>query len=218
MAREPTDMVQLKLRFKESLRERLEQAAQEDGQSLNSAIVARLEQSLREDQEFGVGLQAEVIRAIVGIMGATSRTFGRPWYEDPDGWENVRGTVSYLFTLVEPKEDPVRPPELEMSPRIRAALNEYKARYAEVEKAHRDGVARFTELHMKREREALTEDEQKEFDEFDVKKLPEFPEPDLSADELVIWREQRALTDRIEKARNSSVAYTQPFYRRLFEG
>lgn len=217
MAREPTDMVQLKLRFKESLRERLEQAAQDDGQSLNSAIVARLEQSLREDNEFGAGTQAEVLRAIIGIMGSVSRTFGRPWYEDPEGWNLVHSIVQYLLTLVSPAEGRTLPRELEMTPDVQRALKEYEQRSKEVRDQHYARGTRVAELHLKENRGGLSPEEIAERDELVAKTLPEYPEPDLNAEDLETWREQRALTDLIKKAQERAISYTMPFYRRAHE-
>lgn len=49
MARKPTDQVQLKLRFDEKLRRKLAGAAAKNDRSMNSEIVARLEQSLRDE-------------------------------------------------------------------------------------------------------------------------------------------------------------------------
>jgi hypothetical protein len=46
MPRNPTDMVQLKLRFSEGLRRRLAREARRRNCSLNTEIIARLEQSL----------------------------------------------------------------------------------------------------------------------------------------------------------------------------
>jgi hypothetical protein len=45
MARKPADMVQLNLRFSETLRRRIEREAARHGWSMNAEIVARLEQS-----------------------------------------------------------------------------------------------------------------------------------------------------------------------------
>jgi Arc-like DNA binding domain len=45
MARKPTAEVQLKLRFSESLRRRLEREAARNGRSMNSEIINRLERS-----------------------------------------------------------------------------------------------------------------------------------------------------------------------------
>ena len=49
MARKPTDEVQLKLRFNERLRRRLERAASQNARSMNAEIVERLEQSFRQE-------------------------------------------------------------------------------------------------------------------------------------------------------------------------
>jgi hypothetical protein len=49
MARKPTDTVQLKLRFPERLRRRIEQAAERSRQSMNAEIVDRLEQSFHKE-------------------------------------------------------------------------------------------------------------------------------------------------------------------------
>jgi hypothetical protein len=48
MVRKPTDMVQLKLRFPEALRRRLEREAKRHGHSLNTEIVMILEGAFRE--------------------------------------------------------------------------------------------------------------------------------------------------------------------------
>lgn len=49
MPRKPTEQVQLKLRFDEKLRRRLAGAAAKNDRSMNSEIIARLEQSLRDE-------------------------------------------------------------------------------------------------------------------------------------------------------------------------
>jgi len=51
VARKPTDIVQLKLRFLESLRRRLERAAKANDQSMNAEIVSRLEQSFGKEDD-----------------------------------------------------------------------------------------------------------------------------------------------------------------------
>ena len=47
MARNPTDEIQLKLRFAEALRRRLERAAADNNRSMNAEIIHRLEQSFQ---------------------------------------------------------------------------------------------------------------------------------------------------------------------------
>jgi hypothetical protein len=51
MARKPSDTVQLKLRFPEALRRRLERAAKASDQSMNAEIIHRLEKSFRRQDE-----------------------------------------------------------------------------------------------------------------------------------------------------------------------
>jgi len=72
MARKPTDTVQLKLRFPESLRRRLEREAKRHGQSLNSEIVSILEGAFRQSDEvqdrakaIAEALGDEIVNAIV---------------------------------------------------------------------------------------------------------------------------------------------------------
>lgn len=54
MPRKPSDTVQLKLRFPERLRVRIENAASKSGHSMNSEIVRRLEQSFSRDDVSGI--------------------------------------------------------------------------------------------------------------------------------------------------------------------
>jgi Arc-like DNA binding domain len=50
MLRKQTDMVQLKLRFPEKLRIRIEAAARNNQRSMNSEIISRLERSFEREQ------------------------------------------------------------------------------------------------------------------------------------------------------------------------
>ncbi|MCP1931803.1 Arc family DNA-binding protein [Bradyrhizobium elkanii] len=50
MVRKPTETVQLKLRFSEDLRRKLEKAAERNAQSMNAEIIARLEESFRKQE------------------------------------------------------------------------------------------------------------------------------------------------------------------------
>ncbi|QDP26242.2 Arc family DNA-binding protein [Bradyrhizobium cosmicum] len=50
MARKATETVQLKLRFSEELRRKLEKAAERNEQSMNAEIIARLEDSFRKQE------------------------------------------------------------------------------------------------------------------------------------------------------------------------
>jgi len=75
MARKLSETVQLKLRFSEELRRKLEKAAERGGQSMNAEIIARLEGSFtRHDVESAVELAAKMaaeatIREITKVIG-----------------------------------------------------------------------------------------------------------------------------------------------------
>jgi hypothetical protein len=59
MARKPTDIVQYKLRIRESLRRRIEQAAKKNGVSANQEMVGRLERSFEQETQRKLDLVAE---------------------------------------------------------------------------------------------------------------------------------------------------------------
>jgi hypothetical protein len=69
VARKPTDTVQLNLRFPETLRRRLERAADANDCSLNSEIVMRLEQSFRREDFQKV--QDAINKGMTDIIGVT---------------------------------------------------------------------------------------------------------------------------------------------------
>ena len=72
MARKPSDTVQLKLRFPEALRRRLEREAKRHGRSLNSEILAILEGAFQQSDDvesrakaIAEALGDEIVNAIV---------------------------------------------------------------------------------------------------------------------------------------------------------
>jgi hypothetical protein len=72
MARRPADEVQLKLRFRERLRQRLERAASKNSRSMNAEIVHRLEESFTEED-----LATRVGRRLKADTDAMKREFDR---------------------------------------------------------------------------------------------------------------------------------------------
>jgi Arc-like DNA binding domain len=62
--RRPTDTVQLKLRFSEDLRRRLQRGAQQRNCSLNTEIVERLEQSLRTESLYDAPLSTVMAKTL----------------------------------------------------------------------------------------------------------------------------------------------------------
>jgi hypothetical protein len=106
MARKLTDTVQLKLRFSEALRRRLEREARRQEQSLNAEIISRLEQSFRkaEDADFvastframfsGTG---DLLRAIAAVIWLIERRTGKEWREDPETSHAVRQATDFII-------------------------------------------------------------------------------------------------------------------------
>ena len=94
MVRKTTDTVQLKLRFSEALRRRLDREAKRQEHSLNGEIIHRLEQSFRKAENadllgstlralFG-GATGDLLRAIATVVWLIERRTGKKWNEDRD--------------------------------------------------------------------------------------------------------------------------------------
>jgi len=66
--RKPSDMVQLKLRFPEALRLRLEREAKKHGASLNSEIIRILDDSFRKSGDIQ-GRAMSIAHAVVEALG-----------------------------------------------------------------------------------------------------------------------------------------------------
>ena len=77
MARKPTDIVQYKLRIRESLRRRIEQAAKKGGVSANQEMASRLERSFEEESVGKIGLLAMQMEKLVQYTAATLATMLR---------------------------------------------------------------------------------------------------------------------------------------------
>lgn len=212
MAREPNDTVQLKLRFREELRRRLEDAAAISGQSLNSEIVDRLERSLRDDSEFGGVEQAKVVRAIVRIMEAVSEEFGVSWQHERGAWDVVRASVGFLLAILEPRDDEdSTPPELDLSGENAEIMRRYREARAHFDESQRKYGADVATLIMKREQAGLTEAEQDELNALLLRGPAEKPEPELSEADLAIWRAQEQYADKHDRARRRAEGVSQPF-------
>jgi Arc-like DNA binding domain len=116
--RPQTAFAHLKVRMKEPLRAALEGAAKERGVSMNAEVVRRIEQSFRQDQQFGdpelsrlaftlaayfaIATQGEDWRSdpIVYAKGATA-VFAELIRSVPSGPERrlaINGIVSHLLT------------------------------------------------------------------------------------------------------------------------
>jgi hypothetical protein len=106
VARKPTDTVQLKLRFSEALRRRLEREAKRQENSLNAEIISRLEQSFRKAED--VDLVGNMLRGMFGATGVLlhamvtaiwlieNRT-GKKWNHDSDTSLEVRAATDCII-------------------------------------------------------------------------------------------------------------------------
>jgi predicted HicB family RNase H-like nuclease len=75
-------MVGFQLRFQERLRAQLEAAAKEHGTSLNSEVIARLEDTVRRDQDAG-GVRSNHLLNLVAVeIGRAEAATGRHWWSD----------------------------------------------------------------------------------------------------------------------------------------
>ena len=75
MARKPTDIVQYKLRIRESLRRRIEQAAKKNGVSANQEMVSRLARSFEQETTRQLDFVAGDMTKQVGLLGTLSDHF-----------------------------------------------------------------------------------------------------------------------------------------------
>jgi hypothetical protein len=106
MARKKTDTVQLKLRFSEALRRRLEREAKQQKQSLNGEIISRLEQSFRKAEDADLiastfraawgGPTGDLLRAIVTAIWLIEKRTGKKWNEDTEAHLNTADAINYL--------------------------------------------------------------------------------------------------------------------------
>jgi predicted DNA-binding ribbon-helix-helix protein len=82
MARKPTDEVQLKLRFSEALRKKLDRAADQGERSLNAEIIHRLEHSFTDEADLTVEIKS--LSAKLGKVEAEMESFKRDLF---DRWQ-----------------------------------------------------------------------------------------------------------------------------------
>jgi len=107
MARKTTDTVQLKLRFSEALRRRLEREARRQEHSLNGEIINRLEQSFRKSEDadllgstlralFG-GATGDLLRAIATAIWLIEMRTGKKWHEDRETALQVNHAIDRII-------------------------------------------------------------------------------------------------------------------------
>lgn len=101
--RDPTEQVTLQIRFREEMRRRLQDAADQSGTSMNAEAVGRLEQSFGEDELFGNPATRALLREIAAqILNAESAT-GKAWYEDAETYWAARRLAEDVWVRSRPK-------------------------------------------------------------------------------------------------------------------
>jgi len=109
--RKKSDTVQLKLRIRERLRQRLQIVAEKADHSLNAEMVQRLEQSFLMDKNasliealLGSGEDLELLRAIAIML----RSLNGRWRTDKQNAENLATAVAKIISVfrgdIEPTE------------------------------------------------------------------------------------------------------------------
>jgi len=110
--------VQLKLRFSEALRRRLEREAARQDRSLNSEIISRVEQSFQKRDEseltastlraaFG-GATGDLLRAIPIAIWLIERRTGKKWNEDFETYFSVKDATDNVIEALARPLTPVR--------------------------------------------------------------------------------------------------------------
>ncbi|WP_435199703.1 hypothetical protein [Qipengyuania sp. 902] len=103
MKRAPKDMVGLQLRFRETLRQRLQVAAQESGNSMNGEIGERLARSLDDDIVYGTRRNRELFAEANAQMAHAERATGKSWTDDLETFWAARDLVLEAFERSAPK-------------------------------------------------------------------------------------------------------------------
>jgi hypothetical protein len=196
------------VRATEEFRQQIDDAAAQAGRSMSQEIEARLRDSFEADRAHGGGEQAEVVRRMASIMNFVSRRFGVSWMHDEAGFDVVVEALDEMLAGLRPSER-VEPERLERSERVAAALARYAEEYASW-KRDRDATlipplkvftkARSGKPVSAEERAAATEARELRAH------LPPEPTPDLSADELRIWRLEHEFDERARVTRDAALA------------
>ena len=116
--RKLSDTAQLKLRFSEALRRRLEREARRQEHSLNGEIINRLEQSFRKSEDadllgstlralFG-GATGDLLRAIATAIWLIEKSAGKKWHEDRETTFQVSHAIGQIIDWFAGGRDPAR--------------------------------------------------------------------------------------------------------------
>lgn len=101
-ARKDADLVQLKLRFREATRAKIEAAAKASGNSLNAEIVSRLERSLNQDAQAGGSQNQRLFNRLADAIDQIQNLTGKTWTADPATYVAVRRALWHEMSEVAP--------------------------------------------------------------------------------------------------------------------
>jgi hypothetical protein len=127
MARKPAETVQLKLRFSEALRRKLERAAMGSGVSMNAEIIDRLQRSFegerRIEEIFGSREIYGMMRTIAAAIDATGRSAAflatrtlegaAGWITHPWAYDQAVHAAARVFEALRPAGDPSPPDQVD---------------------------------------------------------------------------------------------------------
>ena len=119
MARKTTDTVQLKLRFSEALRRRLEREARRQEHSLNGEIINRLEQSFRKSEDADLATlvyrapfgerTGDLLHAFATAIWLIEKRAGKKWHDDPETAFQVSHAINEIIDwFTRQRRDPAR--------------------------------------------------------------------------------------------------------------
>jgi hypothetical protein len=110
MVRKKTDVVQLKLRFSEALRRRLEREAKHQEWSLNREIISRLEESFRKSEKADLMASTfraawgeatgDLLRTIATAIWLIEKSTGKKWNEDGDTASEVERAIASIIEML----------------------------------------------------------------------------------------------------------------------
>lgn len=121
--REQSDTVQLNLRIKEPIRQKIEESAREHGVSMNAEMVDRLEKSFELQRNIEDIFGSSQIFGIMKIIASTMNEIGKHgyylsnrklddgdrWLRDPFAYDEALGAVTTVLEALRPKGEVVAP-------------------------------------------------------------------------------------------------------------
>jgi hypothetical protein len=151
---------QLKIRVREDMRQKLEDAARMHRWPLNKEISSRLARTLREDEELGGGRTSAILRSFASVIELAEGTTGKNWIEDYQTWQATKRAINHVINIWEPEPPNIaairvinrllEAAEKRLDERV-AALRELRlppppTTLADMSEAHRIGLERMHSL------------------------------------------------------------------------